>query len=46
MRKISLTIKISIAFDKRFRVTLSAFFIVDFSLLSSEIDNFTFALLY
>ena len=46
MRKISLTIKISIAFEKIFRVTLSAFFIVDFSLLNSELDNFTFTLIY
>ena len=35
-----------ITFDKRFKVTLVPFFIADFNLLSRELDNFTFNVLY
>ena len=33
-------------FDERFKVTLVLFFIGDFNLLSCELDNFAFKLLY
>ena len=35
-----------ITFDDRFKVTSVPFFISDFNLLSFEIDNFTFKVLY
>ena len=34
-----------IIFDERFKVTLISLFVADFSLLSCELDNFTFTLL-
>ena len=34
------------AFDQRFRVTLVSCFIPDFNLLSCELGNFTFKVLY
>ena len=33
-------------FDEIFKVTLVSFFIPDFNLLSCELDNFTFKMLY
>ena len=33
-------------FDERFQVTSVPFFIADFNLLSCELDNFTFEVLY
>ena len=34
------------AFDERFKVTSVLFFILDFNLLSCELENFTFQVLY
>ena len=35
-----------IIFDERFKVTSVQFFIADFNLLSCELDNFTFNVLF
>ena len=34
------------AFDERFKVTSVPFFVTDLNLLSCELDNFTFKVLY
>ena len=36
------SLELPIKFDERFKVTSVPFFIVDFNLLSCELDNFTF----
>ena len=39
-------LEFSIKFDERFKFTSVSFFIADFKLLSCELDNFMFKLLY
>ena len=44
--KFILSLEIPIKFDERFKVTSVSFLISDFNLLSCELDNFTFNMLY
>ena len=44
--KLTSSLELLIKFDGRFKVTSVAFFIEDFSLLSHELENFTFTVLY
>ena len=49
MRKLITSLELPVTFDKfdeRFRVISVPFFIPDFSLLSYQLDNFTFQVLY
>ena len=46
MRKIILIIRITSTFDENFKVISVPFFMPDFNWLSSELDNFTFKVLY
>ena len=46
MRKSFLILESPTPFDKSFKVTSVPFFIPDFNLLSCELDNFTFKVLY
>ena len=39
-------LELPITFDERFKVTSVSFFIPDFNVLSCELDNFTFKVLY
>ena len=41
-----LSLQLSITFDERFKVTSVQFIIIDFCLLSCQLDNITFKLLY
>ena len=41
-----LSLQLSITFDERFKITSVQFIITDFSLLSCQLDNITFKLLY
>ena len=43
---LALALESSITFHKKFKVTLVPCFIPDFNLLSCELNNFTFKLLY
>ena len=45
-RKLVLSLELPIKFDERFKVTSVPFLIPDFNLLSCEVDNFTFYILY
>ena len=44
--KLVSSLKFSVNFDERFKVTSVPFFIPDFNLLSCEFDNFIFNVLY
>ena len=44
--KLILSLEIPIKFDERFKVTSVSFLISDFNLLSCELDNVTFNMLY
>ena len=44
--KLVLSLELSIKFNERFKVTSVPFSIADFNLLSCELDNFTFSVLY
>ena len=44
--KLISSLVLPIAFNKRFNVTSVPFFIPDYNLLSCELDNFTFKVLY
>ena len=44
--KLASSLELPITFDERFKVTSVLFFIPDFNLLSCELDNFTFKVLY
>ena len=44
--KLVLSLELLIKFHERFKITSVPFLIPDFNLLSSELDNFTFAVLY
>ena len=45
-RKLVLSLSSPITFDERFKITLEPFFISVFTLLSFELDNFMFEVLY
>ena len=45
MQKIILIIRIPTTFDESFKIASRPFFILDFNLLSCELDNFTFKVL-
>ena len=45
-RKLAPSFKSPITFDEKFKVTSVPVFILDFNLLSCELDNFTFKVLY
>ena len=45
-RKIFSSLESPTTFDEIFKVTSALFFIPDFNLLSCELDNFTFKVLY
>ena len=44
--KLVSALELPITFDERFKVTSVPFFIPDFNLLSCELDNFQFTVLY
>ena len=44
--KLVLSLESSISFDKRFKVISVPFFVLDFNLLSCELDDFIFKVLY
>ena len=44
--KLVSSLELRITFDERFKVTSVQFFIIDFNLLSCELANFTFKVLY
>ena len=46
MSKIFSSLKLPITFDKRFKITSVPFFIPNFNLLSSVLDNFALKVLY
>ena len=46
MWKISSSLELPIKFDERFQVTSVPFFIADYTLLSCELEHFTFKVLY
>ena len=46
MRKLVLSVEFPIKIDERFKVNSVPFFIAYFNLLSSELDSFTFNMLY
>ena len=45
-RKLVSSLELAITFDERFKATLVPFFIPNFNLLSYQLDNFTFKVLY
>ena len=46
VKKLVSSLESPITFDERFKVTSVPIFVPDFSLLSCELDNFTFKVLY
>ena len=44
--KLVSSLEFPVRFDERFKVISVPFFIVDFNLLSCQLDNFTFNVLY